>query len=269
MELVKTLIVAFTGSAVATLAVGYLFRVLIAHQLGKDLAAHKATLDDANKARELELASNIKSRLADAERQIEHQALMLKYQGPLIHAVYNLQSRLYNIVAQGFVRIYLTSKDAREADYVINNTTFVIMQYFAWTEIIRREIQFLDLAESDKTKDLSTLQDKVYSIWQTDEHSKRFRIWAGDQRALGEVMIEDRNGRSDCMGYAAFLNMLEDKKKHSMIDSLRNDIKSINAHTDEIYPRIIKIQNAMIDILDLLDPKRSRFPESRKKLPSA
>ena len=84
---------------------------------------------------------------------------MRKYQGPLIHAVYNLQSRLFNIVERNFAGAYLTSRDAYERDYVVNNTAFVIMQYFAWTEIIRREVQFLDLTDSEKTRDLSKLQE--------------------------------------------------------------------------------------------------------------
>ena len=277
MGVVETLLLAFGGSATAIVVVGYLFKVFISHQLGKEVEAHKAALEDANnqrlkslehdnRTRELQLEADIKSRLAEAERQLEHQALMQKYQGPLIHAVYNLQSRLYNIVAQGFSRKYLSSQDVHEADYVVNNTAFVIMQYFAWTEIIRREVQFLDLADSDKSRDLSALQDRIYGIWQNDKPGKRFRIWAGDQRALGEMMIEIRNGRSDCMGYAAFLDMLAKEEGNSLIDRLKEEIKSINTHADEIYPRIIAIQHAMIDILDLLDPDASRFPESREKL---
>lgn len=102
---------------------------------------------------------------AAAERQKE----MSNFSEPLARSAYDLQSRLYNILKQNLIEIYLTRGNDREKSYVINNTAFLIGQYLCWTELVRREIQFIDLGQSDKTRKLLRLQDTIYSLWGTDE----------------------------------------------------------------------------------------------------
>ena len=90
---------------------------------------------------------------------------------------------------------------------------FIVVQYFAWTEIIRNEIQYIDFQGSEKSKQMSQLRDKINSLWQTDRYRDSFRICAGKQRAIGEVMIEGCENRRDCIGYTRFLKRLQNKKE--------------------------------------------------------
>src|SRR5262249_2170513 len=117
----------------------------------------------------------------------QRQREISNFSEPLARAAYDLQSRLYNILKQNLIEIYLMKGGNREKTYVTNNTVFLIGQYLCWTELVRREIQFIDLGESNKTRDLLRLQDTIYALWQTDTLPPVLRIFAGEQRAVGEA----------------------------------------------------------------------------------
>ena len=79
-----------------------------------------------------------------------------RYKEPLLRSAYDLQSRLYNILKQGFLDVYLSKGDDREKTYAVENTTFAIAQYFCWSEALRREVQFTDLEDQPKARNLIT-----------------------------------------------------------------------------------------------------------------
>ena len=137
---------------------------------------------------------------AEADRRAETERLERKFREPLGRAAYDLQCRLFNIVARPddehpqrgrFLDIYLRGGDERTRNYAVTNTLFLIAQYFAWTELVRREIQFIDLGADEQTRQLTWLQDNIYSTWQSDEHGPLLRIFAGEQRAIGERLIRE------------------------------------------------------------------------------
>lgn len=78
---------------------------------------------------------------ADNDRRAELERTTRRYREPLARAAYDLQSRLFNIVKGRFLETFLANGDAREQAYALNNTVFVIAQFFAWTELVRRELQ--------------------------------------------------------------------------------------------------------------------------------
>jgi hypothetical protein len=133
---------------------------------------------------------------AREDRQAETEKAVRKFREPLGRAAYDLQSRIYSIIKSDFLNAYLKTGGRRTKSYAIKNTLFVIAQYFAWTEIVRREIQFIDLGTDDQTRKLTELQDSIYSIWQTNVYGDPlFRIFAGEQRAIGERLIRDTSPR--------------------------------------------------------------------------
>lgn len=98
--------------------------------------------------------------------------------GPLLRSAYDLQSRIYNVcLRDGFT-------GSRDPEYFRLNTLSLFGEFLAWLEIIRREIQFLDVGAV--------------------------------QRAIGELMLVRTDGqaaagpRYECMGYAAFVAAHED-----------------------------------------------------------
>jgi hypothetical protein len=105
-------------------------------------------------------------------REAQTAALMSKYRDPLLRSAIDLQSRLFNI-HQNRVLDNFAQRCLSEQDYLINNTLYVFAEYFGWVEILRREIQFLDLGDLELNRSLSELlvnitkafgTNKVYSL---------------------------------------------------------------------------------------------------------
>ena len=62
------------------------------------------------------------------------------------------------------------------------------------------------------------------------------------------------------MGYGAFQETFK-PGKNALIDNLREDIALLAGDVEKGRSRLTKVQPALIDVLDILDPKKIRFPE--------
>jgi hypothetical protein len=105
------------------------------------------------------------------EEQLE--ALLSRYREPLANAAFDLQSRLYNIALMGFLPKYLGGHSHPEAvirntEYAIRSTQWLVAQFFGWTEILRSEVQFLDLGSLERNRRLVALQERVREAFATD-----------------------------------------------------------------------------------------------------
>lgn len=199
----------------------------------------------------------------ERQAKIEAERAISKFRDPLMHSAYDLQSRMFNILRRDFLKRYLVNGSSREQEYAIENTVFLVAQFLGWTEAIRQEIQFLDLGKDDQTKEFRQLQDKVYTSLQTDTLGTGFRLFAGEQRAVGELMIEHQNSSCRCKGFADFLNNQNPQLNH-WLDPLRDDIQQMASHLQPFERRLVNIQHSMIDLLDFLDPTFIRFPQSSR-----
>lgn len=210
-----------------------------------------------------QLSAKLQALTAAEQRRVDSDKAVARYREPLARAAYDLQSRLYNILEQNLVSVYFDGGDERTRSYVVDNTTFLIAQYFAWTEIIRRDIQYIDLGQDEQTRLLARLQDDIYSLFLTDRFDHLLRIFAGEQRAIGEKMIRDGTRGPECLGYAAFLGGLL-KSPDPLIELVRHDVRDLNARLKDARPRLVALQNALIDLLAFLDPAFIRFQKERR-----
>lgn len=213
--------------------------------------------------RSTRLTAELEALRIGEERKFESEAALSRYREPLARAAYDLQSRLYNILEQGLITAYLDNGDERESSYVVDNTTFLVAQYLAWTEIIRRDIQYIDLGQDELTRELARLQDDIYALFQTDQFDRMFRIFAGEQRAIGERMIREGSRGPECLGYAAFLDYIT-KVPDTLLEAVREDVRILSTGIRQARPRLVVLQNALIDLLGFLDPDFVRFPEIRR-----
>lgn len=195
-----------------------------------------------------------------AEVAAQRQREVSKFSEPLARSAYDLQSRIYNIIKRDFMVVYLTKGKERQRTYAVNNTVYVLAQYFCYVELARTELKFIDLGENKKTLDFQTLQDNISKIWLEDHYPPPLMIFAGEQRAVGEALIVEHNGVKDCMGYGEFLKIFT-PGSNSLIDALREDIETMKDGTGEVHVRLVEAQHALIDLLKLLDPNHIRFPE--------
>ena len=138
---------------------------------------------NAKAIEELKIENERMKIAAQREKEISN------FREPLARAAYDLQSRLYNILKQNLIQVYLVQGNHREKLYVANNTAFLIAQYLCWTELIRRKLQFIDLGESSKTKELLSLQDNIYNLWGTDAQGPVLRISPASNEQLERLLF--------------------------------------------------------------------------------
>lgn len=199
------------------------------------------------------------TRLWNLQRRHEAEAVLARYREPLLDAAYELQSRLWNIIRQTFLVRYYTGGDQAQKTYAVENTLYVVAQYFGWSEILRREIQFLSFADTKRTKAVSEAQRSIVELFQSDddELGQPFLIWRGEQRAIGELMIDTADGRVQCLGYAGFTARREPAFR-SWFSRLEADIDTIAQGEN---PRLRQLQHALVDVIRELDPQGLRYAD--------
>lgn len=199
------------------------------------------------------------ARSASQARRREAEAVLAKYQEPLVHAAYELQSRLYNILELSFLQKYYIRGDEAQRDYAVRNTVYVVGQYFGWSEILRREIQFLSYSDSNRTRVVADCQRGILEKFQSDKgHLGRpFQIWRGEQRAIGELMIDPDATPVQCIGYAAFTQN-DLPASLPWFRRLEADIEEIATTPN---PRLVELQHALVDLVRELDQDEIRYPD--------
>ncbi|KAG2449758.1 hypothetical protein HYH02_005283 [Chlamydomonas schloesseri] len=169
-----------------------------------------------------------KKELEDKQRRLVRyenvQELMKQYKKPLLQSAFDLQSRLTNQIRSNFL-FNFASKSTRDRDYARLNMAFVIAEFLGWLEVIRHEIVFI-VGGGDNTQNLNMIidslkfqftgetpcQGKSSSPEEADEHWQVLQLYAGELRAIGEVMLveredDDENTSSNLavIGYAEFV----------------------------------------------------------------
>jgi len=214
----------------------------------------------------LQLEAEVEGQRAARAKQEERQTLMNRVRDPVLWAAFDLQSRIYNIVALRLLHVYLIHGTAEQKAYVQRNTLFLFGQYLAWMEIIRRGVHFLDLGDKVENREVVNQFSRISGILNSDGFPDAlFCIFRGDQRALGEIMIDAPvNGEPSCIGYAEFCVKSDiDPSFAQWFMPLSEDINRL-AENDQWHPRLIAVQSSLVDLINLLDPESVRFPDRHR-----
>lgn len=212
-------------------------------------------------------------------RATEQRNLMDAYGASLAWSAFDLQSRLFNILyghivdqtpgpRHGFLTDFLINGTVEEAEYARRSTVFVLAEYLGWVEILRRDVQFLDLGRSRTNQNVMIKVSEIgKALNQTSPESNRLRLFRAQQRAIGELMVhpEGEPGRRRCLGFAEFSSKLDvDEDFRSWFRQLLTDIDGLAEDAGPATFRIEGLQHHLIDLIDLLDPKSERFPQFRE-----
>jgi len=218
----------------------------------------------ALQAKDLEAFRDGLTRGRDADTKAQEAArLVAKYRDPLLRSAFDLQSRIYNIYRPGGFTL------EKDPEYFRLNTLFLIAEFLGWLEVIRRELQFVDLGAVQATNDLGRRLALVQELLaNTTEWHDGCYVYRGYQRAIGELMltrVDDAPGgrRHECMGYAAFVAAHADPNFAKWFSRLGDAIEQLS---EEKPARLVLVQHALIDLVDFLDPERDRFHDCRSRL---
>jgi hypothetical protein len=217
------------------------------------------------------LSSELEERRHNASKREQAEELRARYRDPLLAAVFDLQSRLYNIVAQDFLEHYVRRERGGESarQYAVENTLHLLAEYLAWVEIIRREIQFLDLGEELANRRWVQALERVRDVLARDDIDPVLRVFRGEQRAIGETMTvvlkDSDSGRvRESLGYAEFVARRREPCFARWFGKLEADLNTLASEPAEHLDRAVLLQHSLIDVLDVLDEECSRFPAERR-----
>jgi len=195
--------------------------------------------------------------------------ILAKYRDPLLRAAHDLQSRLFRLMSGTFLGTSFPNITKTEKIYLFQNTMYVLAEYLGWVEILRREIRFLDLGNVKANHRLAELMESITEIFSQDSRKDLFRLLRGEQRAIGEIMIASATHTNaaplECLGYATFVQKLKDPDFNYWFKNLHKDIEKFIREPGVSRNRIVLLQNALIDLIDFLDPDCARIPESKRK----
>ncbi|MEU2166883.1 hypothetical protein ACH47V_05820 [Micromonospora chersina] len=241
--------------------------VAIACALVSAIATHRTTIEI--QTLQQEARQHTKLELAEERFRL--------YREPLLWSAQSLQSRLYNGIGRGFLSRFLRHGLPEEQRYARDNTVFVLAEYLGWLEIIRRDHRLWDRKALASIEPLFEMIGRTSHILATEELKGPFRLFRGQQRAIGELMLirneSSQNGALEVIGYAAFCDKLDDDPRFAKwFDQLRTEVATIESAGLEGNQRLIKLQSALIDLIKLLDPsggplavvEQRRIPTTRE-----
>lgn len=198
---------------------------------------------------DLEVETHRREAMFDRELQAED--VLTRYRQPLAAAAFDLQSRLYNLLTLDFLNKWSDVQSV--ADDAYNTTLFRLCQYFGWSEILRRDIQFLSFPEDDATRCVAGLQFRIEQCFLTDAYGRELMIWRDQQRALGESMILVEDGNSRCMGYGTFCD-----RRDLLLETWRERLRA-ELHRPAAAERLRDAQHYLCELVEALDGRRVRY----------
>ena len=204
-----------------------------------------------------DLDTEVHRRTALIDRDLVAGDVLTRYREPLAAAAFDLQSRLYNILRLGFFDRYGDSHP--RAEEALTTTLFRLSQYFGWTEILRRDIQFLSFPEDDDTRRVAHLQSEISKCFLTHTYGQAMMIWSDEQRAIGELMIVEEHSKVLCMGYATFQKSCDDRFA-GWRERMRRELRDESA-----LGRLRDIQHLLCEFVETLDHKRIRYTQDLER----
>ena len=252
-----------------------------ARELDRAISQERDERQQQYQVQMIKLQDELAQRSTEESREWEAQELMRTYHDPLLRSAVDLQSKLFNILRLHLLDKFYNNGTEIEKEYTIENTLYVIAEFLGWVEIVRREVQFIDLGNDGENRALVRLLDSISESFLSSGSPETFRIFRGEQRAVGELMMiflpaegglwgtdarlpsPSRPSRRECIGYATFLENQEKPSVSRWFRKLRDDIDELakgHGHPE----RLISLQNALMDLIGNLDPEGLKYPMDRR-----
>ena len=141
------------------------------------------------------------------DKKDKETSTMLQYYRPLVLSMYDLQSRIKQLIGEDFVRNFFAGHP-RQALYMVVNTIYVFSELLAWMSIMREEVQVLTpvLGQEFTTQELlDTINSLGFMLsgetatqgCDPKKRSSHFLLLKGQQRLVGEAVMEESKQRKD------------------------------------------------------------------------
>lgn len=215
-----------------------------------------------------------------------------KYRVFLAYAAWALQDRIWSIITKPNLPHYFEEIEENEpkgvyATNALNYTVFLFCQFFAWWEITNREMYYFrfrrrnfDSKVLNKIIEIehwfSTTTDEKLGMNLKDANIRKFLIFKGEQRVLGDMCIEPNTATKslECICFSDFIEKMkntDNKNCHLSLDELRNNVRDLlidkrdnDSFDHKKYRRLVFVQHSLIDLLEILEPKKGGVRSHQK-----
>jgi hypothetical protein len=169
----------------------------------------------------VEFQSGVAARAASAERVRQE---IERWANPILDAVNSLQNRLNNILKhEGYLVLSPETKASStgwsiDYNYFLPSTVFLFCQYFCWVRLLQERLRF-DLFRHGLERDAfmrkirsvgETLSEFPYKPLDDLPPGPDWQVFALQQRALGEALVQGEGNDEHCMRFADFLALWND-----------------------------------------------------------
>jgi hypothetical protein len=209
-----------------------------------------------------------------SDREQARRERVSRYRDPLLQAAAGLQARLGNAVAllSGRPVTQIAPDTARQEEYNRYESLYRFAVYQGWVHILFQEAGFLDLGSRRRNRRLVELLAGVSgAIAGHEDHGRTGVLQGGEQRLLGELMVVpdgSDQARRRCLGYMEFRTKLESDPEYAQrFQPVLDYIDGLVADGAAMHGRLTAVHNALIDLIDFLDPHRVWVMGARDKLP--
>jgi hypothetical protein len=234
--------------SVAGVMIAAMISAVVATRQSRRSGDLQRALTEANAATQVELEQlrrELQERARRTQRAEDAEEVLKRYREPLAAAAYELQLRLHNILCKDFLGSCGADHERRAK--AEETTLFRLAQYFGWSEILRRDIEFLSPPKAPRTQKAVALKTRIADCISGSSGELGLTIWTDEQRAIGELMIVKEHDRVQCMGYARF-HQEYDARFAEWCDRLRAELTR-----GEGRPRLIEVHNLLVDLVTTLD----------------
>lgn len=194
-------------------------------------------------------------------------------QEPLLYAVSDLQSRIYNILEGNFVSTYANSDKERHRTNVVEYTAFLFAQYFGWTEAIRQGVLLSEVARrgpssgTDNTTSIAAVIREVNDTLRTDHYGRDFMLFSGEQHAIGELMLSWHtiNGIRvpSVERYGTFAHRYRtDAAFRAWFEPIEEGIQQSDDRL--VRQRLTLVQHRLVALMSVLDPENNLYKKREK-----
>lgn len=186
------------------------------------------------------------------KQRVERERQLSGIRAPAILAMSDLHARLETI-ATTQAENYRYVKAQGHGDYYIDSTAYLVAHAFAWQEILRRLFASYDFAE---------LYERLESLTEAFSHGgPGFQVYRLEQTEIGQRLITSRDDDNVvCMSFSNFLDHCEQDDLPRWLRNLRERVTDLLDNPAEELVRVALIDQALIDVLVLLDPEKRWTP---------
>lgn len=208
-----------------------------------------------------------------SDREQARRDRVSRYRDPLLQAAAALQARLNNAVAllSGRPVTQIAPGTARQEEYNRLESLYRFAVYQGWVHILFQEAGFLDMGSRRRNRRLVELLAAVRSaIAGHDDDGRTGVLQGGEQELLGELMVKpdgSDQARLRCLGYMEFRTKLESDPEYAQrFQPVLDYIDGLATDPVAGRWRLTTAHNALIELIDFLDPHRVWVMGERDRL---